>query len=317
MLKTPKFCWYRSEVLQQEDTGWMFSQDDCWLLLDCSQIDVLPVQLNRFSPWVTAEPQKWLWSRISKVYIWLVVWNIFYFPIYWVSNHPNWWNHIFQRGGPTTNQIWSLFMFWVFRMVKKHKVTNHWQGFSPTIVRGRFSFLMFTNNILFWPRLDFHVECFIRVFFREIHGQKPWVPHRCGSVLASASPSPWPRRNGPKTWCPWMLVCKVAVIREVHGWWFSEDSSIVWMVCISILIDHYQHYMLDGSLYSSTSRGLAATAQVAVAFSNCKSITWHCRELGVVAAPGKLHKFPPTMWGPPVVSWSVNPIKYTYKYHEP
>ena len=29
---------------------------------------------------------------------------IFYFPIYWVANHPNWRTHIFQRGGPTTNQ---------------------------------------------------------------------------------------------------------------------------------------------------------------------------------------------------------------------
>ena len=28
----------------------------------------------------------------------------FYFPIYWVANHPNWRNHIFQRGKPTTNQ---------------------------------------------------------------------------------------------------------------------------------------------------------------------------------------------------------------------
>ena len=25
---------------------------------------------------------------------------IFYVPIYWVSNHPNWRTHIFQRGGP-------------------------------------------------------------------------------------------------------------------------------------------------------------------------------------------------------------------------
>ena len=29
---------------------------------------------------------------------------IFYFPIDWVANHPNWRTHIFQRGGPTTNQ---------------------------------------------------------------------------------------------------------------------------------------------------------------------------------------------------------------------
>ena len=28
----------------------------------------------------------------------LVVWNIFIFPIYGVSNHPNWRTHIFQRG---------------------------------------------------------------------------------------------------------------------------------------------------------------------------------------------------------------------------
>ena len=39
--------------------------------------------------------------------IWLVVWNMFYFPIYWVSNHPNWRTHIFQRGGPTTNQVYD------------------------------------------------------------------------------------------------------------------------------------------------------------------------------------------------------------------
>ena len=31
---------------------------------------------------------------------------IFYFPIYWVANHPNWRNHIFQSG-PTTNQYFS------------------------------------------------------------------------------------------------------------------------------------------------------------------------------------------------------------------
>ena len=29
----------------------------------------------------------------------------FYFPIYLESHHPNWRTHIFQRGGPTTNQV--------------------------------------------------------------------------------------------------------------------------------------------------------------------------------------------------------------------
>ena len=31
----------------------------------------------------------------------------FYFPIYWVSNHPNWRTHIFQRG-QTTNQLFKI-----------------------------------------------------------------------------------------------------------------------------------------------------------------------------------------------------------------
>ena len=30
--------------------------------------------------------------------------HFFYFCICWVANHPNWRTHIFQRGGPTTNQ---------------------------------------------------------------------------------------------------------------------------------------------------------------------------------------------------------------------
>ena len=35
-------------------------------------------------------------SCLSISNCWLVVWNIFYFPIYWVANHPNWL--IFFRG---------------------------------------------------------------------------------------------------------------------------------------------------------------------------------------------------------------------------
>ena len=30
--------------------------------------------------------------------IWLVVWNIFNFPIYWECHHPNWWTPSFFRG---------------------------------------------------------------------------------------------------------------------------------------------------------------------------------------------------------------------------
>ena len=39
---------------------------------------------------------------VSKIHFWLVVWNIFYFSIYWECHHPNWL--IFFRGVETTNQ---------------------------------------------------------------------------------------------------------------------------------------------------------------------------------------------------------------------
>ena len=44
-------------------------------------------------------------EKLEFEHYWLVVWNInFIFPC--IGNtHPNWRTHIFQRGGPTTNQI--------------------------------------------------------------------------------------------------------------------------------------------------------------------------------------------------------------------
>ena len=52
--------------------------------------------------------------QVSLVFLllflyWLVVWDIFYFPIYWVSNHPNWRTHIFQRGVFSTTNQTSIF----------------------------------------------------------------------------------------------------------------------------------------------------------------------------------------------------------------
>ena len=44
-------------------------------------------------------------SMVWTCSVWLVVWTIFYFPTYWECHHPNWLTHIFQRGGPTTNQL--------------------------------------------------------------------------------------------------------------------------------------------------------------------------------------------------------------------
>ena len=44
--------------------------------------------------------------------VWLVVWLpwILLSQKYWVSNHPNWRTHIFQRGGPATNQLLCCFL---------------------------------------------------------------------------------------------------------------------------------------------------------------------------------------------------------------
>ena len=41
--------------------------------------------------------------NISHI-IWLVVWNILYFPIYWVSNHPNWRSY-FSEGWPNHQPV--------------------------------------------------------------------------------------------------------------------------------------------------------------------------------------------------------------------
>ena len=43
--------------------------------------------------------------------IWLVVWNMFYFSIYWECHHPNWRSHIFQRGRaqPSTSYRFKTF----------------------------------------------------------------------------------------------------------------------------------------------------------------------------------------------------------------
>ena len=53
--------------------------------------------MSRLSEWFTRK-----WRCKSDTRIWflycLVVWNMFYFSIYWEVHHPNWRTHIFQRG---------------------------------------------------------------------------------------------------------------------------------------------------------------------------------------------------------------------------
>ena len=55
-----------------------------------------PDQYRKASRRVSSEQQV---ADTTNIYqLWLVVWNIFYFAIYWESHHPNWRTHIFQMG---------------------------------------------------------------------------------------------------------------------------------------------------------------------------------------------------------------------------
>ena len=70
----------------------------------CGSIMTLGLRLG--SPPGVGEPytKRLPWKT---VFIWMVVWlpSILFSQKYWVANHPNWRTHIFQRGGPTTNQL--------------------------------------------------------------------------------------------------------------------------------------------------------------------------------------------------------------------
>ena len=86
--------------------------------------------------------------------IWLVVWNIFYFPI-------NIGNliipidfHIFQRGDPTTNQCFCL--SWRHKHTHTHKIMKCWYGFRMIFPENRrFGFVQkmghCTWNVLVFP----------------------------------------------------------------------------------------------------------------------------------------------------------------------
>ena len=61
----------------------------------------------------------------DKIGVWLVVWNIFYFPIYWECHHPNWL--IFFRGVQTTNQVLS----YGWTMKTNYSATIDWVSSTP------------------------------------------------------------------------------------------------------------------------------------------------------------------------------------------
>ena len=48
--------------------------------------------------------------QIFGFFVWLVVWNIFYFPIYWECHHPNWLSY-FSEGWPNHQPAWFFVIF--------------------------------------------------------------------------------------------------------------------------------------------------------------------------------------------------------------
>ena len=69
------------------------------LELDCTE---LPLIL--FESWRKLRSFGWFLASYLPIN-WLVVWNSFYFSIYWECYHPNWRTHIFQMRRSTTNQF--------------------------------------------------------------------------------------------------------------------------------------------------------------------------------------------------------------------
>ena len=88
------FPWCFLRTLSQKKSG-MFVADD----------DPMIIPKKAVLPWSIVPIL--IWKYLKNMLIWLVVWNIhFIFPeILGCFHHPNWLTHIFQRGGPTTNQL--------------------------------------------------------------------------------------------------------------------------------------------------------------------------------------------------------------------
>ena len=102
-----------------------------WLLLSLG-ISTFP----RIHPFFLDDlsPPIWSWSHVSLkfhiyiiiyiyIYIWLVVWNIFYFSIYWECHHPNCYSLIFFRGvaQPPTRYIYIYTYTYICHIIRSIK----------------------------------------------------------------------------------------------------------------------------------------------------------------------------------------------------
>ena len=121
----------------------------------------------------------------SSVY-WLVVWNIFYFPIYWVSNHPNWLSY-FSEGLKAPTSISAC-----KEMAKRLELTNYeklngWQGSAYPICQCRFymSVCQKVCRIGWWLSSDiqFWVLREVKLSPWKLLWREPMMPTYCCLLL--------------------------------------------------------------------------------------------------------------------------------------
>ena len=111
---------------------------------------------------------------------WLVVWNILYFPIYWVANHPNWLSY-FSEGWPNHQPVFN-------------QVATHW--FIPGEIRPIFAVARDSQEVSPGPgskwdqRFPWITICYPlghhEILSNQI--QSPWTHHFCWRSPIEKSP---------------------------------------------------------------------------------------------------------------------------------
>ena len=106
-----------------------------------------------------------IWMKLSSLVGGLVA--IFYFPIYWVSNHPNWLSY-FSEGWPkTTNQKFECYDHAAWSALLTQTFVVCWKIISP----------IFTSMIYFFPAM-----CWWHRIWRECWTNSLFYPFCSGRI---------------------------------------------------------------------------------------------------------------------------------------
>ena len=134
---------------------------------------------------------------------WLVVWNIFYFPIYWESHHPNWL--IFFRGvaQPPTRTSCKIALFSC-----RHPAQKPPQELMDldALVGGRVSV----------PKEQARINSLLHsvFFFSAYRGLLKWggTRHRCSFLMETS------------IWCQY-VECVIALDNPWNSTWFMKKNQ--------------------------------------------------------------------------------------------